>query len=133
MKAVVYSLAFIIILGSALFGFLSMVFRQPISFVAELALILGMIAVVWFIVRHVHPATDQSRYRKAASRQSIQKKHRLTAYKRLRSIRASHLKVISSSNTFQRAGRLKTETVKEQNHLTVIEGKKSKKRNRLLF
>ncbi|MFT8317452.1 MAG: SA1362 family protein [Sporolactobacillus sp.] len=131
-KTFLYSLAFFSIVGLGLFGLLSLFFDHQQAFFVQLIIAAVVVVIGLFFFRRLADdtvRTDQNRYRKAAKQTA--KRRKLTAYRKLRGIHASRLKVISSSpHSFKDLGR---RSAKPHGHLTVIEGKKNKKKKRVLF
>lgn len=131
MKTFLYSLVFSLIIALGLFGLLSSILDNPTALLVQLLIVAVIVAIGLFLFRRLAESTgggDQSRYRRAA-RQSI-RRHKMASRKG-RGFHPSNLKVISTGSRLHReTGR---QSSKDQSYLTVIDGKKNKKKKRVLF
>lgn len=133
MKTFFYSLAFSLIIALGIFGLLTKIFSNPTALLVQLMIVAGVIVVGLFFFKRLAEGTgnnDQALYRRAA-KQSVRRHKDSALTRRIRGIHPSRLKVISngSSHSFKEA----RQPSKDHGHLTVIEGKKSKKKKRVLF
>ncbi|TCP31168.1 hypothetical protein EV207_10351 [Scopulibacillus darangshiensis] len=130
MKSLLYYPIFFLIIGLGAIGLYSLVTSDPMSLVIKI-LIFGVIVGVGIMIfkRFInHRQDDSSAYRRAVKQSK--KKHKSPGHK-VRSLRATHLKVVKSTAKGKRgASPLKA---KDHAHLTVIDGKKNKKKKRVLF
>ncbi|MCO7126575.1 hypothetical protein NIE88_12450 [Sporolactobacillus shoreicorticis] len=135
MKTFFYSVAFLVIGGLGLFGLLSMFLPSQKSVIIAQLIIIALIVIVGlFFFRRLAEWTgngDQARYNRAL-RQSRKRKKMTSIGRKVRTIHpAAKFKVIKSESSS-----LKTfthQSTKDHGHLTVIEGRKNKKKKRLLF
>jgi hypothetical protein len=130
-----YSLTFLLIGGLGLFGLLSMFLPSQNSVLFTQLIIIALIIVIGlFFFRRLAEWTgngDQARYKKAA-RQSRKKRKPVALSRRTRSLHStSKLKVVKNGTYSLNSPT--HQTSKSHGHLTVIEGRKSKKKKRLLF
>ncbi|WP_010631986.1 SA1362 family protein [Sporolactobacillus vineae] len=135
MKTFFYSLFFTIIIVLGIYGLLTRVFTNPAALFIQLLIIALVVLIGLFLFKKLTGGTgnsDQMQYRKAA-RQS-RKRHKMPAFnRRLHTTHTSRLKVVSSGGKLLKDQGFSSHKEKAHSHLTVIEGKKNKKRNRLLF
>ncbi|WP_353947938.1 SA1362 family protein [Sporolactobacillus sp. Y61] len=133
-KTFLYSLFFSLIVALGLFGLLSSVLDNPTALLVQMVIVAIIVTVGLYLFRRLAGSagkTADQAYKKAA-RQSV-KRHKLaTAGKKSRNLQhPSRLKVISTgSRTFRDFSRT---SLREDRHLTVIDGKKAKKKKRVLF
>lgn len=135
MRTFLYSFAFLLIGGLGLFGLLSMFLPSQNTVIFTQLIIVALIVIVGlFFFRRLAEWTgngDQARYRKAA-RQSRKRRKLASFSRRTRNLRPTQkLKVIK--NGAYRLKDLTHHSSKSHDHLTVIEGRKNKKKKRLLF
>lgn len=135
MKTFFYSLFFTIIIVLGIYGLLTRVFTNPAALFIQLLIIALVVLIGLFLFRKLAGGTsssEQLQYRRAA-RQS-RRRHKMPAFnRRPHTIHASRLKVVSSGGKLLKDQGFSSHKEKTTSHLTVIEGKKNKKRNRLLF
>lgn len=120
------------LIGLGLFGLLSVFMAHPMALFIQLAIIGLIVLVGLFFFQRLLENPAQRRYQAAAKHSKKQTHSKLAAYRRLRGMRAARLKVISSHRSAPLKG-LSHQSAKDQKHLTVIEGKKHKKKKRVLF
>ncbi|MFT8362162.1 MAG: SA1362 family protein [Sporolactobacillus sp.] len=132
MKKIIYSIIFLLLIGLCLFGLLSVFMAHPMALFIQLAIIGLIVLVGLFFFQRLLENPTQRQYHAAVKQTKKQKHGRLAAYRRLRSMRAARLKVISNHRPALLKG-LTHPSAKDQKHLTVIEGKKHKKKKRVLF
>jgi len=130
-----YSLTFLVIGGLGLFGLLSMFLPSQKSVIVTQLIIITLIIIIGlFFFRRLAEWTgngDQARYNRAL-RQSRKRKKTASNGRRTRSIHpASKFKVIKNGSHSLKT--LTHQSAKDHGHLTVIEGRKNKKKKRLLF
>ncbi|MCL1632555.1 hypothetical protein M3N64_11560 [Sporolactobacillus sp. CPB3-1] len=135
MKTFFYSLTFLIIGGLGLFGLLSMFLPSQKTVIITQLIILALVVIIGlFFFRRLAEWTgnvDQARYKKAA-RQS-RRRRRVAAYSRkTRNMHAATKLKVIKNGTYS-IKKLTHQQNKEHGHLTVIEGRKNKKKKRLLF
>lgn len=135
MKTFLYSLFFTVIIVLGIYGLLTRVFTNPAALFIQLSIIALIVLIGLFLFKKLTEGSansDQVLYRKAV-RQS-KKRRKISAFNRkMHNMHASRLKVVSNGGKMLKDHGFSSHTDKEHHHLTVIEGKKSKKRNRLLF
>ncbi|TGA96400.1 hypothetical protein E4665_15710 [Sporolactobacillus shoreae] len=133
MKTFLYSLIFSLIIALGIFGLLTKIFSNPTALLVQLLILAAIIAVGLFFFKRLAEGTgnaDQALYRRAA-KQSLKRRKITSISRKFRGIHPSRFKVISSgSRSFKELSR---QSIKEHGHLTVIEGKKNKKKKRVLF
>jgi predicted lipid-binding transport protein (Tim44 family) len=117
----------LILFGSIFFlafiGLTTSLIKNPAGFLLNIAVILAVGAIIWFIFRHFSTSSPQKREQKAFLKAAKKSKKRLQTKEKSpagqqHSTKSSSLK----ANKHKRS--------KSTAHLTVIEGKKSKKKNR---
>lgn len=134
-KTFLYSLFFTIIIALGIYGLLTRFFTNPAALFIQLSIVAVVVLIGLFFFRKLTGGSansDQVQYRKAA-RQSRKRRKVSLLNRRLHAIHASRLKVVSSGGRMLKDQPYAAHKDKEHSHLTVIEGKKNKKRNRLLF
>ncbi|RYL92337.1 hypothetical protein EWI07_09890 [Sporolactobacillus sp. THM7-4] len=133
MKTFLYSLIFFLIVGLGLFGLLASFLDNPTALLVQLLIVAVVAAVGLYLFRRLADGTgnrDRVRYRKAAKQSA--RRHRLSSFvRKSRGINPSKLKVISNGSRSFRG--ITHHPSKENKHLTVIDGKKNKKKKRVLF
>lgn len=130
MKHIVQSIIFIALICLGVFGLFSLFFAHPMALFIQIVIVGIIVLIGLFFFQRLLEGPDRRRYKHAAKQS--RKHHRFAAYRRLRGMRASRLKVISN----RKPNPLKVfnhQSSKDQKHLTVIEGKKNKKKKRVLF
>lgn len=117
----------IILFGSifllAFIGLSTSLIKNPAGFFLNIAVIIAVGTIIWFIFRHFSTSSPQKREQKAFLKAAKKSKKRLQTKEKSpagqqHSTKSSSLK----ANKHKRS--------KSTAHLTVIEGKKSKKKNR---
>ncbi|WP_400242329.1 SA1362 family protein [Niallia sp. JL1B1071] len=117
----------IILFGSifllAFIGLTTSLIKNPAGFFLNIAVIVAVGAIIWFIFRHFSTSSPQKREQRAFLKAAKKSKKRLQTREKLpagqqHSTNSSSLK----ANKHKRS--------KSTAHLTVIDGKKSKKKNR---
>ncbi|HEO8418689.1 SA1362 family protein [Niallia sp. FSL W8-0635] len=116
-----------ILFGSIIFlafiGLTTSLIKNPAGFLLNIAVILAVGAIIWFIFRHFSTSSPQKREQKAFLKAAKKSKKRLQT--REKSPAGQQHSTKSSSLKANKHKRSKSSA-----HLTVIEGKKSKKKNR---
>ncbi|MCO7176582.1 hypothetical protein ACFP7A_11785 [Sporolactobacillus kofuensis] len=135
MRTFLYSFGFMVIGGLGLFGLLSLFLpSQKTVIITQLIIVTLIIVIGLFFFRRLTEWTgsgEQARYRKAA-RQSRKRKNLSTFNRKTRILHQSQkLKVIKNGPYGLKD--LTHQAAKNHGHLTVIEGRKNKKKKRLLF
>ncbi|RYM06029.1 hypothetical protein EWH99_04025 [Sporolactobacillus sp. THM7-7] len=133
MKTFLYSLIFFLIVGFGLFGLLVSFFNNPTALLVQLTIIAAVIAIGLLLFRRLANGVgngERARYRKAAKLSAKRRKTALSGRK-TRGLNPSKLKVIS--NNPHRLRGYAHHHGKDHGHLTVIDGKKNKKKKRVLF
>lgn len=117
----------IILFGSIFFlafiGLTTSLIKNPAGFLLNIAVIFAVGAIIWFLFRHFSTSSPQKREQKAFLKAAKKSKKRL--HTREKSPAAQQHTSKSSSLKANKHKRSKSSA-----HLTVIEGKKSKKKNR---
>ncbi|MBD1378812.1 SA1362 family protein [Metabacillus arenae] len=116
----------LILIGFALFGFGYQLIFNPGSIVRMLAVIAAVGVIIYLVVRYMmkkRMGKDYSSYAKAAKQSRKRLKKRTQAA-------PTPIKSIQTHKRTQKSSAIKK---KRQTHLTVIEGKKGKKKNRASF
>ena len=117
----------IIIFGSIIFfafiGLAVNLIKNPTGFFLNIAVMFAVGAIIWFIYRHFSTSSPQKREQRAFLKAAKQSKKRLQT--REKSPIAQQHSTKSSSLKANKHTRSKSTA-----HLTVIEGKKSKRKNR---
>ncbi|MER2058035.1 MAG: SA1362 family protein [Niallia sp.] len=116
-----------ILFGSIIFlafiGLTTSLIKNPAGFLLNIAVILAVGAIIWFIFRHFSTSSPQKREQKAFLKAAKKSKKRLQTREKSPSGQQHTTKSSSlKANKHKRS--------KSSAHLTVIEGKKSKKKNR---
>lgn len=134
-KTFLYSLVFFLIVALGLFGLLASFLKNSTALLVQLLIVVAVAAVGLFFFRRLAGGGgtgngERARYRKAAKQSA--RRRRLTALsRRARGIHPSKLKVIS--NRSRKLKEFSRQSSKDHGHLTVIDGKKNKKKKRVLF
>ncbi|BBN99076.1 hypothetical protein [Sporolactobacillus terrae] len=136
MKTFLYSLGFVIIGGLGLFGLLSMFMPSQKTVILTQLFIIALIMIIGlFFFRRLAEWTghgDQTRYKRAA-RQSRKRRQIVSLHHKTHMLRSTSPKFKVIKNNAHSAYTRNAHQAKKQSHLTVIEGRKNKKRKRLLF
>ncbi|MDR0138406.1 SA1362 family protein [Metabacillus idriensis] len=114
-----------IVLALGGIGFLATLITRPGFLFREMLIFVIVLAIIYFVVRYFtkqRMGKDSSSYSKAAK----QSKKRFSD----RNQSSSHLKSVSTQKKSSKTSALKK---KQASHLTVIEGKKGKKKSRAFF
>lgn len=117
----------LILFGSIIFlafiGLTVNVIKNPGGFFLNIVVMVAVCAIIWFIYRHFSTSSPQKKEQKAFLKAAKQSKKRLQTRDRSSSGQQQSTKTASiKANKHKRS--------KSTAHLTVIEGKKSKKKNR---
>lgn len=132
-KTFLYSLVFFLIVALGLFGLLASFLNNSTALLIQLLIIAAVAAAGLFFFRRLAGGSgngERARYRKAA-KQSM-RRHKLSVLgRKVRGIHPSKLKVIS--NRSRKLKEVSRQSTKDHGHLTVIDGKKNKKKKRVLF
>ncbi|MDD9149286.1 MULTISPECIES: SA1362 family protein [unclassified Sporolactobacillus] len=133
MKTFLYSLVFFLIVALGLFGLLASFLNNSTALLVQLLIIAAIAAAGLFFFRRLAGGSrneDRARYRKAA-KQSIRRRKLSALSRKVRGIHPSKLRVIS--NRSRNLKEVSRQSIKDHGHLTVIDGKKNKKKKRVLF
>ena len=114
-------ISFVILFASI--GLISRLITDPIGFVKNIAVLLVVGVIIWFIAQRLYKNSPQKKEQKAFIKAAKKSKKRLH-HKEKSSNKQASLKSTSSL----KAKKYKRSTAAA--HLTVIEGKKGKKKNR---
>ncbi|MFC7394249.1 SA1362 family protein [Scopulibacillus cellulosilyticus] len=133
MKASVYNLIFYLIIALSFVGLVSFMVTNPVSLIIQIAiggLVIGLGVLLYkrFINHQSNKGNESAAYRRAVR----QSKRRFKLGSKSRAARSSHLKVIRSKQQKRQSSITKLKR-KNHGHLTVIDGKKNKKKKRMLF
>jgi cytoskeletal protein RodZ len=117
----------LILFGSIIFlafiGLSVNLIKNPSGFFLNIVVMVAVGAIIWFIYRHFSTSSPQKKEQKAFLKAAKQSKKRLQTRDRSSSGQQQSTKTSSiKANKHKRS--------KSTAHLTVIEGKKSKKKNR---
>lgn len=112
----------------ALIGVTSMVFKDPATFIKGIAVIVLIGIAIYVIVRLIFKASPQKKEQRAFLKAAKQSKKRLQKKSGDFGIRSASTRTIAT--TLKKAAKRKKKTTA---HLTVIDGKKGKKKNRASF
>ncbi|AYV70084.1 hypothetical protein C2H98_00045 [Niallia circulans] len=117
----------LILFGSIIFlafiGLTVNLIKNPSGFFLNIVVMVAVGGIIWFIYRHLSTSSPQKREQKAFLKAAKQSKKRLQTKDRSSSGQQQSTKTSSiKTNKHKRS--------KSTAHLTVIEGKKSKKKNR---
>ncbi|MBM7646337.1 hypothetical protein JOD45_002565 [Scopulibacillus daqui] len=131
MNASVYNLIFYFLIILSIIGLVSFIAADPVSLIIQVAiggLVIGLGVLLYkrFINHQSNKNNESAAYRKAVK----QSKKRLKSAHKSRAARNSNLKVIRSQQNKRPSSVTKR---KNHGHLTVIDGKKNKKKKRMLF
>lgn len=132
MKRILYYLIFFAIVGFGFLGLFSSILHDPAALLVQVFILGLVIAFGLFLFKKLvaGPNKNAGRYRKAAKLSKKRRKGFGASWK-THMMRPSRLKVISTdSNTKKTLSHLRP---KDHGHLTVIEGKKNKRKKRVLF
>ncbi len=120
------------VIGLAVIGLLSKIINNPAGFFKGIAIILGVAAVVFLLVKLLYkPSPEKSEQRafikaaKKSSKRKQQKDPKPQNRMKLKQKKKSNLTSIKSARRLRKKN--------ERPQLTVIEGKKGKKKNRASF
>lgn len=132
MKSWLRTLMLLVVLGLGLIGIYSMIVTNPLNLLIKIIIIGAVIGIGLYVFRRFFSPrpNDSSHYRRAV-RQSKKIHKSSTGPYKIRPIRHSHLKAVPSI-TKKRRGPSPLK-IRDHAHLTVIEGKKAKKKKRVLF
>jgi len=114
-------ISFVILFASI--GLISRLVTDPIGFVKNIAFLVVLGAIIWFIAQRLYKGSPQKREQKAFIKAAKKSKKRLH-YKE----KSSNKPISLKSSSSLKAKKYKRST--SAAHLTVIEGKKGKKKNR---
>ncbi|CAI9388802.1 SA1362 family protein [Niallia sp. Sow4_A1] len=118
----------IILFGSifllAFIGLTTSLIKNPAGFFLNIAVIVAVGAIIWFIFRHFNTTSPQKREQRAFLKAAKKSKKRLQTREKVPAGQQQH----STKSSSLKANKHKRS--KSTAHLTVIEGKKSKKKNR---
>ena len=110
------------LIALAVLGMFSLLFSNPFGLILKFAMILATGAVIFFLVRHFYKLSPEKREQRAfvkAAKRSLKRKQQKESVKQTRKPNYSNITSIRSRK-------------KQSNiHLTVIEGKKGKRKNRV--
>jgi len=127
-----YYLIFFAVVGLGLLGLLSFILHDPATLLVQVIILGLVITLGLFLFKSLVTGSSKNtgRYRKAA--RLSRKRHKgFAASWKAHVMRPSRLKVISTdSNAKKNLSHLRP---RDHGHLTVIEGKKNKRRKRVLF
>ncbi|NRG29719.1 hypothetical protein HRF69_21730 [Bacillus circulans] len=117
----------LILFGSIIFlafiGLTVNLIKNPSGFFLNIVVMVAVGGIIWFVYRHLSTSSPQKREQKAFLKAAKQSKKRLQTKDRSSSGQQQSTKTSSiKANKHKRS--------KSTAHLTVIEGKKSKKKNR---
>ncbi|WLR49751.1 SA1362 family protein [Bacillus tianshenii] len=129
------------LISLAVFGLLYKLFTEPMSLLTQLLITAGVVAIFFFIFRMVmnrrYSNSDYAAYRKAAKQSAKlhQSAKPARAPRAARQNRPTSLKSFQKNKFKVKPGKSKFRAPRKKNdpRLTVIEGKKGKKKNRALF
>jgi hypothetical protein len=123
----------LIIIGLGLFGLIAMMINNPLELLKMVAIGAAILGIFVFLYRRFtrkRDGGDGSSYQRAAKQSA--KKYKKQKPRQTR--RPSHLKVINSSPLLAKKRKEDPSEKRKNDHgLTVIDGKKRKKKNRALF
>lgn len=128
----IYNSIVVLLIGLGVVGFLVMVITNPVRILEWVAIAAAIIAIFAFLYRRFLNKTAGnlvSGYRRAA-KQSL----KLRKKQARKSRRPSHLKLVNSRRFLPKSMKdANLQKRKKEHNFTVIDGKKSKKKNRALF
>ncbi len=132
MRSWLNTLILVIVLGLGLIGIYSMLATNPLNLFIRLIAIGLIVGIGIYVFRRFvnHRPNDSSHYRKAVKQSKKIRKSPASAYK-MRPARHTHLKAVPSKSSKRRGP--SPIKLRDHAHLTVIEGKKTKKKKRVLF
>lgn len=110
------------LIALAAIGLFSLLFSNPIGLLLKFAIMIAIGAVIFFLVRHFYHLSPEKREQRAfvkAAKRSLKRKQQKESGKQARKTNYSNITSIRSK---------KKQT---NNHLTVIEGRKGKRKNRV--
>ncbi|WP_338470228.1 SA1362 family protein [Niallia sp. XMNu-256] len=122
------------VIGLAVFGILSQIIYNPAVFFKGIAITLGIAAVIFFVVKLIYKPSPAKREQRAfikAAKKSAKRKQQNVAIPQNRMKMKTTPKKTSTLTPIKSARALRKK--KDQPQLTVIEGKKGKKKNRASF
>jgi hypothetical protein len=126
------------VIGLAVIGLVSKVIFNPASFFKGIAIIVGIGAVVFLLVKLLYKPSPAKREQRAfvkAAKKSAKRKQQKDfspqGRMKIKASKASNPKKNSNLTSLKKARALKKKSAQPQ--LTVIEGKKGKKKNRASF
>ncbi|MTT32671.1 hypothetical protein GMB86_11705 [Terrilactibacillus sp. BCM23-1] len=140
MKSLMYPLIFWFIIGLAAIGLFINLIYHPMALFSQLLIMVLVVFLGMFLIKRLMGVstnkTEYTAYRKAVKQSKKKQRHRSKNHfiqSRSRSSRAlqHNFKVISSDTHLKR--NINLTKAKDHGHLTVINGKKHKKRKRMLF
>ncbi|HWJ79253.1 MAG TPA: SA1362 family protein [Niallia sp.] len=117
------AILFSVVLILALFGLTTSLIRNPSGFFLNIAIFVGVAVIIWFVFRQFRLSSPQNKEQKAFVKAAKQSK------KRLQTKEKSNTKQPGSNRTSSLKAQ-KFKRSKSTAHLTVIDGRKSKKKNR---
>ena len=122
MKHRISTLIVVCLIALAVLGMFSLLFSNPFDLILKFAMILAMGAVIFFLVRRFYKLSPEKREQRAfvkAAKRSLKRKQQKESVKQTRKPSYGNITSIKSRK-------------KQTNiHLTVIEGKKGKRKNRI--
>ncbi|AEB24682.1 SA1362 family protein [Bacillus amyloliquefaciens] len=123
---------FAVLIALGAFGFIYAAVTNPGQMISRAITVIIAGVIIYFIVRSVlnrRAGRDGTAFKKAAKQSRLRMKEQKAKHRAAHRGRVSHLRSVPSSN------RPKPMILKKksQTQLTVIEGKKNKKKNRALF
>ncbi|OEH94474.1 SA1362 family protein [Bacillus solimangrovi] len=125
-----------ILIGLAAFGLLYKLFTNPMSLIMQLIITAGIVVLLLFIFSSImnrrYSNSDYSAYRKAVKQSKNKYKTSPTA-KDSTSIMPKKVQMKNKPKTTTNKSKTSASRKRRDTNLTVIEGKKGKKRNRALF
>lgn len=128
----IYNPLVVLLIGLGAVGFLVMVITNPLRILEWLAIAAAIFAIFAFLYKRFLNKTagrTVSGYRRAAKQSN-----KLRKKQGRKSRRPSHLKLVNSRRLLPKTSRDGTlQKRKKEHNFTVIDGKKSKKKNRALF
>jgi mannitol-specific phosphotransferase system IIBC component len=110
------------LIALAAIGIFSLLFSNPSGLILKFAIMFAIGTVIFFLVRHFYQLSPEKREQRAfvkAAKKSLKRKQQKESGKQTRKANYSNITSIRSK---------KKQT---NNHLTVIEGKKGKRKNRV--
>ncbi|MFD2618330.1 SA1362 family protein [Terrilactibacillus laevilacticus] len=136
MKSLMYPLIFWFIIGLATIGLLVNLIYHPMALLSQLLIIVLVVFLGMILIKRLMGIgtnkTEYTAYRKAVKQSKKKQRRRSKNHFMQSKSRLQHnFRVISSDTHLKR--NLNLTKAKDHGHLTVINGKKHKKRKRMLF